>query len=178
MCIENNYSNGRHKGGSSTRWGGSLLCRSKSNTGMKILPIYGQSKSAARVAMEVSSDIGAWGRCHPRPSFFGGTDQIPAKKINKSTSTINKFDLGHKNHKSRQICKKHQQINRQIWFSGTQIWNLSTCRQISNLLICRFFKKIHRSTDQQSTNLVFWDTLVYSFLCMPFRLWVRAKKVE
>jgi hypothetical protein len=129
MCVENNYSNGGHKGGSSTRWGGSLLCRSKSNVGMKFLPRYGQSKSAARVAMEVASDIGAWGRCHPRPSFFGGTDQIPTKKIDKSTSTINKFDLGHKNHKKTEfLCQP----------------NLSTNLQ-------------KKSTDQQ-TNLVFWDT--------------------
>ncbi len=79
--------------------------------------------------MEVASDIGAWVRCHPRPSFFGGMDQIPATKIDKSTSTINKFDLGHKNHEKTDFLRQP---------------NLSTNLQ-------------KKSTDQQ-TNLVFWDT--------------------
>ena len=79
--------------------------------------------------MEVASDIGAWGRCHPRPNIFEGTFQIPAKKINKSTSTINKFDLGHKNHEKTAFLRQP---------------NLSTNLQ-------------KKSTDQQ-TALVFWET--------------------
>jgi hypothetical protein len=159
MCIENNYSNGRHTGGSSTRWGGSLLCRSQSNLGMKNLPRYGQSKSAARVAMEVALDISAWGRCHPRPSFFlrDGPDSRKKKWTNQHQQSTNliwdtKTTIKQNfcaNQICRQICKKNQQMNRQIWFSGTQIWNLSTCWQISNLSICRFFKK---STDRQINN--------------------------
>ena len=93
--------------------------------------------------MEVASDIGAWGRCHPRPSIFEGTFQIPAKKIDKSTSTINKFDLGHKNHKKNSIfvptkfvdkfAKKIDRSTDSFGFLGDRF---EICRHVDKFQIC------------------------------------------
>ncbi len=81
--------------------------------------------------MEVASDIGAWGRLDATLDqvFLKGRSRFPQKKIDKSTSTINKFDLGHKNHKKTAFFRQP---------------NLSTNLQ-------------KKSTDQQ-TALVFWET--------------------
>jgi hypothetical protein len=122
--------------------------------------------------MEVASDIGAWGRCHPQPSIFEGMFQIPAKKIDKSTSTINKFDLGHKNHKNTAfLCQPNLSTNLQkkltdqqtalvFWETDLKFVDTSTNFKSVDLSI---LQKINRSTDQQSTNLVFWDKNLFFF---------------
>ncbi len=120
--------------------------------------------------MEVASDIGAWGRrCLPQPSIFEGTFQIPEKKIDKSTSTINKIDLGHKIHKKTEFLRQpnlstnlqnkstDQQTALVFWETDLKFVDMLTNFKSVELSI---LQKINRSTDQQSTKLVFWDTLI------------------
>ncbi len=92
-------------------------------------------------------------------------------------STINKFDLGHKNHEKTEFLRQpilstnlqkkstDQQANLVFWDTHLKFVDMSTNFKSVDLSI---LQKIHRSTDQQSTNLVFWDTLIQLWCCVSF----------
>jgi hypothetical protein len=89
-------------------------------------------------------------------------------------STINKFDLGHKNHEKTEFLRQpilsanrqkkltDQQANLVFWDIDLKFVNMSTNFKSVDLSI---LQKIHRLTDQQSTNLVFWDCGCHWRIC-------------
>ncbi len=76
--------------------------------------------------------------------FFEGTNQIPAKKIDKSTSTINKFDLGHKNHEKTEFLRQQnlstnlqKKIDKSTDKFGFLGHRFEICRHVDKFQICR-----------------------------------------
>jgi hypothetical protein len=105
----------------------------------------------------------------PSTEYFLRDVPDSCKKIDKSTSTINKFDLVHKNHEKTEFLRQpnlstnlqrkmtDQQTTLVFWETDLKFVDMSTNFKSVNQSI---LQKINRSTDQQSTNLVFWDTLI------------------